>query len=134
MFSLAEVIMTNGFFINYPFSTSLSHRKSIQLYSRDCNTFGTEFDLDISDDEKSGRCDIEDIITNTSILIDNNNHGNQTAIATTKYYKNLRMYNMLTRLISNLVIERSYIEDEMTTLDLENDLDLDINSFFKTLF
>jgi len=130
--------MSDGFFINHhPVSRSLSKRKSIQLqpYLTNGNTFGTEFDLDIPDDEKAGRCDIEEINTNIPIII--NNNGNHTAIvnanATVKYYKNLRAYNLLTRLISNLVIERSYIEDEMTTLDLDYELDLDIDLFYKTM-
>ena len=58
---------------------------------------------------------------------------NANANATVKYYKNLRAYNLLTRLISNLVIERSYIEDEMTTLDIDYELDLDLDLFYRAM-
>ena len=129
-----QIVLNNGFQWKRPFSKStITNKKYItNRYCNDCNVFGTEFDVDISEDEKNSRCDNEPSDIENNLNNTKNNIDDMIIILN----KNIRMYNMLQRLLSKYNnMDRVDIEDKLYLYKLplyyQNEYDFDY--LFKNL-
>lgn len=146
-----QIVLNNSFQWQRPFQRprprpSIINTKYITSHKcndcNDCNVYGTEFDLDISADEKDERCHNEyshnESCHNESSYIEYNlnNTKNNIDEMTIILNKNIQMYNFLQRLLSKYNnLDRADIEDKLDLYKLplyyQNEYDFDY--LFKNL-
>jgi len=133
-----QIVLNNGFQMKRPFQRPIPINKKYTFDKCNrCDVYGTEFDLDISDDEKNSRCNMEPCNMEPSNIEHNLNYTkNNIDDMIIILNKNIQMYNLLQRLRSKYNnIDSAYIEDKMDLYKLplyyQNEYDFDF--LFKNL-
>jgi len=134
-----QIVLNNGFQWKRPFQKPrpINKKYITNRYCNECNVYGTEFDLDISEDEKDERYHNEKCYNESSYIENNlNNTKNNIDDMIIILNKNIRMYNMLQRLLSKYNnMDRADIEDKLDLYKLplyyQNEYDFDY--LFKNL-